>query len=216
MEGYGSRFIETLFGVGLSTLHYWDKQRVVRPSVRPAAGSGSKRLYSFRDLVALKTVCELRSKHVPLQRIRSSVKFLREVLPELDNPLSELAFVTDGESVFVRTDDPQTLMDTLKEQFVWAVPVASWAREVQDAVQKCTTAVEDTITVEGRTFTYTVEQDPEDGWWVGFVVELPGCGTQAGTRNGLRAMIADAIACYLSVGDEEREDAAKARQVATR
>ena len=53
MDGYGSRFITATFGIPVSALHYWDRTGLVKPSVRPAAGRGTKRLYSFRDLCSL-------------------------------------------------------------------------------------------------------------------------------------------------------------------
>ncbi|MBM3474268.1 MAG: type II toxin-antitoxin system HicB family antitoxin [Armatimonadetes bacterium] len=42
-----------------------------------------------------------------------------------------------------------------------------------------------------------MEQDPEDGWWVGLVEELPGCGSQGSTLEECREMVADAIHEYL-------------------
>ena len=66
------------------------------------------------------------------------------------------------------------------------------------------------VVVAGRKYTVTVEQDPEDGWWVGLVKELPGCGSQGSTLAELREMMADAIREYLIArGDlaDDQEDA---------
>lgn len=46
-------------------------------------------------------------------------------------------------------------------------------------------------------YTMIVERDPESGWLVGSVVELPGCYTQAPDLAALEAGIREAIAAYL-------------------
>ena len=54
-----------------------------------------------------------------------------------------------------------------------------------------------------RAFTIVVERDPESGWLVGEVVELPGCYTQAPDLPSLEANMREAIAAYLKAGDLE-------------
>ena len=54
-----------------------------------------------------------------------------------------------------------------------------------------------------RTFTVVVERDPESGWLVGEVVELPGCYTQAPDLSSLEKNVAEAIDVYLKTGDVE-------------
>jgi predicted RNase H-like HicB family nuclease len=54
-----------------------------------------------------------------------------------------------------------------------------------------------------RTFTVVVERDPESGWLVGNVVELPGCHIQAPDMPALEANIREAIAVYLETSEEE-------------
>jgi len=197
MEGFGSRFIGATFGMPVSALHYWDKTGLVKPSVRPAAGRGSRRLYSFRDLVQLLVVSRLRDMGVSLQRIRKCLAFLRKRFPDLEAPLAGVSLVTDGENVFLLTDNPDKVLDTLREQFVWSVPIAAWLRSARETVETATCPRTERVVVDGRRFTVTIQQDPEDGWWVGLVKELPGCGSQGGTLEELREMVADAIHEYL-------------------
>jgi predicted RNase H-like HicB family nuclease len=54
-----------------------------------------------------------------------------------------------------------------------------------------------------RAFTIVVERDPESGWLVGEVVELPGCYTQAPDLPALEANMREAITAYLKAGDLE-------------
>ena len=51
-----------------------------------------------------------------------------------------------------------------------------------------------------KSFTMIVERDPESGWLVGEVVELPGCYTQAPDLPSLEANIREAITAYLKTG----------------
>ena len=56
------------------------------------------------------------------------------------------------------------------------------------------------LEVAGRQFTVSIEQ--EGGWWIGLVWDLPGCGSQGGTLDELRDMLADAIQEYLTARGE--------------
>jgi DNA-binding transcriptional MerR regulator len=197
MQGYGSRFIATTFSISASALNYWDRTCLLKPSVRPAAGRGTKRLYSFRDLIQILVVFRLRGLGLSLQRIRKCLDFLRRRFPHLDAPLAELSLVTDGETIFLLTDEPDKVLDTLRQQLVWSVPIAAWVRSAREVVEAATSPHTEQVTVAGRTFAVAMEQDPEDGWWVGLVDELPGCGSQGATLDELRYMVADAIRQYL-------------------
>jgi predicted RNase H-like HicB family nuclease/DNA-binding transcriptional MerR regulator len=214
VEGYGSRFIVETFGLPVSRLHYWDRTNVVKPSLRPAAGRGTKRLYSFRDLVELVVVSNLREMGISLQRVRRCVEFLREHFPHVESPLVELSLVTDGQTVFLLTDDPETILDTLRKQFVWSLPISAWLRSARETLKAASATRTEKVKVSGRTFTVTIEQDPEDGWWVGLVDELPGCGSQGATLEELRDMVADAIRSYLIVRGEIAEDGEEGPQEA--
>jgi len=65
-------------GITYRQLDYWARTGLVEPSVRPATGSGTQRLYSFRDILVLKVVKRLLDTGVSLQQIRSAVSHLRE------------------------------------------------------------------------------------------------------------------------------------------
>ena len=53
------------------------------------------------------------------------------------------------------------------------------------------------------TYTIVVERDPESGWLVGEVVELPGCYSQAPDLPSLEANMREAISAYLAVAEPE-------------
>ena len=57
-------------GITYRQLDYWARTGLVEPSVRPAGGSGTQRLYGFRDILVLKVVKRLLDTGVSLQQIR--------------------------------------------------------------------------------------------------------------------------------------------------
>src|SRR5207302_8236246 len=77
-EGYGYRGPTACSAAGISyrQLDYWARTGLVEPSVRPAHGAGTQRLYSFRDVVVLKIVKRLLDTGVALQNIRTAVRHL--------------------------------------------------------------------------------------------------------------------------------------------
>ena len=64
-------------GISYRQLDYWARTGLVVPSVRDASGSGTQRLYSFRDIVVLKVVKRLLDAGVSLQNIRKAIETLR-------------------------------------------------------------------------------------------------------------------------------------------
>lgn len=88
----------TLTGASVDTLRRWRRQGLISPELN----STRPMLYSFRDLVALRSVCYLRSE-VSLQKIRKALATLSE--QELNQHLSEYRLATDGGTVVVWTDD---------------------------------------------------------------------------------------------------------------
>jgi len=79
--GFTPRQVMQLTGVPYSTLNLWAKNGLVQPSVAPGTGTGSERVYSFSDLVALKVAFELRKSGVTTSSIKRVVEFLRENVP---------------------------------------------------------------------------------------------------------------------------------------
>jgi len=65
-------------GITYRQLDYWARTGLLEPSVRAAQGSGSQRLYSFRDILVLKVVKRLLDTGISLQQIRAAVQHLRD------------------------------------------------------------------------------------------------------------------------------------------
>ena len=96
-------------GITYRQLDYWARTALVEPSVRAAHGSGSQRLYSFRDILVLKVVKRLLDTGISLQQIRAAVNHLRDRGTE---DLARLTLMSDGVSVYECTS-PTEVVDLL-------------------------------------------------------------------------------------------------------
>jgi DNA-binding transcriptional MerR regulator len=135
MEGFTSHQASRLTGCTQRQLRYWDQVGLVKPSVQGTGGRpGVPRLYSFRDLVALKVVRSLLDGGMSLQRVRRSWDFLNR-RAGLDQHLSEVKLVTDGVSIFRITRKQREVLDALKEgQMAFFVAIDEIARSVDAGV----------------------------------------------------------------------------------
>jgi DNA-binding transcriptional MerR regulator len=111
-------------------LQYWAKTGLVEPSARTPGGHHR---YDFNDLVALKATKRLIDAGVSVQKIRKSVGALRNLLPLVGRPLSELVLVATGDVVLVFHDD--TVFEAITGQ-EWVFAVAAFEREVSDFHQR--------------------------------------------------------------------------------
>jgi DNA-binding transcriptional MerR regulator len=119
--------VSHVVGATYNQLVYWDKTGLVSPSLRAASGRGSRRLYSVEDIFELKILMKLLDSSLPLQRIRSSFRFIRGQ----SKALSSLVVLTDGKTVYFY-EDYDVLVDTLKKgQTVLRIAVQDLIAEVQ-------------------------------------------------------------------------------------
>jgi len=115
-------------GITYRQLDYWARTGLVEPSVRSAAGSGSQRLYSFRDILVLKVVKRLLDTGISLQQIRAAVTHLRE---RGSADLAEVTLMSDGVSVYECTS-PDEVVDLLQGgQGVFGIALGRVWQEVE-------------------------------------------------------------------------------------
>jgi len=114
-------------GITYRQLDYWARTDLVAPSVRSAAGSGSQRLYSFKDILVLKVVKRLLDTGVSLQNIRLAVDALRQ--RGVDD-LANLTLLSDGTTVYECTSSEE-VVDLLRGgQGVFGIAVSGALREL--------------------------------------------------------------------------------------
>jgi DNA-binding transcriptional MerR regulator len=135
--------VSKVTGATIKQLIHWDLTGLVSPSVAHAHGKGSRRVYAFVDVLSLKTAVMLRREGISLQKIRRTLKYLRDHQPEVEQPLASLNLVTDGVSVFLLSDNPRTpwgdrkVVDTLAGgQLLFMVPIGRIACEAQRDVAR--------------------------------------------------------------------------------
>jgi DNA-binding transcriptional MerR regulator len=109
-------------------LDYWARTGLVEPSVRPATGSGTQRLYSFRDILVLKVVKRLLDTGVSLQNIRTAVTHLRARGVE---DLATLTLMSDGASVYECTSEDEVIDLVRGGQGVFGIAVGKVWQEVE-------------------------------------------------------------------------------------
>lgn len=93
-------------GITYRQLDYWARTGLVVPEVRGAGGSGTQRLYSFRDVLLLKVVKRLLDAGISLQQIRTAVDHLRERGVQ---DLSAVTLMSDGVSVYEAISDEEVI-----------------------------------------------------------------------------------------------------------
>ncbi|MEC4019869.1 MerR family transcriptional regulator [Streptomyces sp. H27-D2] len=120
-------------GITYRQLDYWARTGLVGPSVRPAYGSGSQRLYGFRDVVVLKIVKRLLDTGVSLQNIRTAVQHLRSRgLADL----TQMTLMSDGATVY-ECSSPNEVVDLLQGgQGVFGIAVGVVWRDVEGALSQ--------------------------------------------------------------------------------
>lgn len=112
---YSGKKAAEIVGITYRQLDYWARTDLVRPSVADASGSGTRRRYSYRDLLELKVIKTLLDAGIKLESVRTVFEYLRTQLGE-DIASAQLV-ISGGSAILVRDDDE--LVDVLKQgQFV--------------------------------------------------------------------------------------------------
>lgn len=126
--GYRGTSAAAAAGITYRQLDYWDRTGLVQPSVRPAGGSGSQRLYAFRDILVLKLVKRLLDTGVSLQQIRIAVDQLRAAGI---NDLGRITLMSDGARVYLCTTEDEVIDLLGRGQGVFGIAVGRVLREVE-------------------------------------------------------------------------------------
>jgi DNA-binding transcriptional MerR regulator len=118
-------------GITYRQLDYWARTGLLEPSIRAAHGSGSQRLYSFRDIVVLKLVKRLLDTGISLHNIRTAVQHLRE--RGVDD-LAQITLMSDGASVYECTSADEVIDLVQGGQGVFGIAVGKVWREVEGSL----------------------------------------------------------------------------------
>jgi DNA-binding transcriptional MerR regulator len=120
-------------GITYRQLDYWARTGLVEPTVRTAGGSGTQRLYSFRDILLLKVIKRLLDAGVSLQQIRTAVHHLRE---RGTDDLTRVTLMSDGASVY-ECRSPDEVIDLLQGgQGVFGIAIGGVWREIEGSLSE--------------------------------------------------------------------------------
>ena len=129
--GYRGATACSAAGITYRQLDYWARTGLVEPSIRTASGSGTQRLYGFRDILVLKIVKRLLDAGVSLQNIRTAVDHLRSRgVTELES----MTLMSDGASIY-ECSSPDDIIDLLAGgQGVFGIAVGKVWHEVEGSL----------------------------------------------------------------------------------
>jgi DNA-binding transcriptional MerR regulator len=129
--GYRGAVAARAAGITYRQLDYWARTELVEPTVRGASGSGSQRLYGFRDILVLKLVKRLLDTGISLQQIRTAVEQLRAAGIR---DLAGTTLMSDGASVYLCTSNDEVIDLISRGQGVFGIAVGNVLREVESTL----------------------------------------------------------------------------------
>lgn len=203
---FSTKTVAAIVGVTARQLDYWADTGFIVPSVQAGAGRGKVRLYGFVDVVQVKVAKQLSDAGISLQKIRKAVAILQAAAPEIEKPLAQFEFISDGLEVYVSYDEARMVAITRNlGQFYWRLKVGDIVRDLMARIDDLARVEYITVSAGGREFKAVIYRDLESGWWVGRCLTIRGCVTQGNDRAELFGMLSDAIEQCLAAGG--REDA---------
>ncbi len=135
-QGFRAPQVKEIVGISYRQLDYWDRTGLVNPSIRSAEGSGTQRLYGFRDLLQLKIIKQLLDAGVSLQKVRRAIDYLGDLKAQPET----LNLMSDGNRIYA-LDSPEEVFDLLQRgQGVFGINVGKVWTDLEGSVRKATRA----------------------------------------------------------------------------
>jgi DNA-binding transcriptional MerR regulator len=137
-EGFSGTKTAQVVGITYRQLDYWARTDLVRPALADAKGSGTRRLYSYRDLLELRMIKNLLGAGIKLESVREAFRFLRST-PDQD--IASAHLVIDGSQVMLCEGDQ--LIDVVRkgQGVLNILPLAHVKQEVDAALVELTERV---------------------------------------------------------------------------
>lgn len=182
--------VAKLVGASPRRIRYWADKNLLRPSAKQTG----HRLYTFQDVLALRTICALREGGCPLQHIRRVVKELRQrFADETTEALARLTLLTDGQRVFIVDEDDAH--EVLSGQvFMRVIQLGPIIAETRQRARTLRFQWVESVRASGQPYSLTVAHDPEGDCYTVQCRELPGAIEQGATaeeaiENGMAAIV---------------------------
>ena len=108
-QGFSGKKAAEIVGITYRQIDYWARTDLIHPSSCDAAGSGSRRVYSYRDLLELRVIKTLLDAGIKLESVRDVFKYLRN---HVESEIAAAHIVISGQSVVLCQGDQ--LVDVLR------------------------------------------------------------------------------------------------------
>lgn len=129
-RGYRGTIASKVAGITYRQLDYWARKQIIEPSITPSHGSGSRRLYSFKDVVVLAVSKRLLDAGVNLQNVTTAIGFLMQYS---SGELERVTIMSDGQSVHQCTQSQQIIDLVQSGRAMFSVSIdALWHRVQAD------------------------------------------------------------------------------------
>jgi DNA-binding transcriptional MerR regulator len=110
-DGYSGTRAAKIVGISYRQLDYWARTGLIEPSISPASGSGSRRSYSYRDLLELRVIKSLLDAGIKLESVRQAFEYLRH---HVDTDIASAHLVISGSDVVLCAGDE--LIDVMRSR----------------------------------------------------------------------------------------------------
>ncbi len=130
-RGYKGTVASKVAGITYRQLDYWARRQIVEPSITPSHGSGSRRLYSFKDVVILAVSKRLLDAGINLQNVTTAISFLTQRTVE---QLENITIMCDGQQVHECTDSEQMVALLQSGRAVFGVSVGSLWKQIRETL----------------------------------------------------------------------------------
>ena len=144
-RGYRGTVASKVAGITYRQLDYWARKQIVEPSITPSHGSGSRRLYSFKDVVILAVSKRLLDAGINLQNVTTAIGFLPPRPPQpvaasflaqrTPEQLAGIIIMCDGQNVHECTDSEQMVALLQSGRAVFGVSVGSLWHQIKEALE---------------------------------------------------------------------------------
>lgn len=141
-RGYRGTVASKVAGITYRQLDYWARKQIVEPSITPSHGSGSRRLYSFKDVVILAVSKKLLDAGVNLQNVTAAIGFLTQCTTD---QLAHVTIMCDGQNVHQCTTSEQMIELLQSGKAVFGVSVGSLWHQIEQALRN-----EDFVDLEAK------------------------------------------------------------------
>ncbi len=137
-EGYRGVVASKVAGITYRQLDYWARKHIVEPSVTPSSGSGSRRLYSFKDIVILAVAKKLLDTGVNLNNVTTALNYLSQREAQ---QLEDIIIMSDGTHIYECTSESEMLDLMRNGCAVYGISVGIIWRHISQALKNEESAV---------------------------------------------------------------------------